>query len=141
MRVAVTPEEIGLCGCWQIIAVRRESIPIILGCNAGEPSDVIAYYASSTGYKQLSDQEILKSIRGHWDAIESGSHYRRDVSFGEDNCQIKNRGAAQVMATFKNLAIGAYELKKERGQIKKGKGLKASCRRLVFSDALAILTH
>ena len=139
MRVAVTPEEIGLCGCWQIIAVRRESIKIISGCNMGESSDEMSYYVSSISCKRQADQDVLKSIRGHWDAIESGSHYRRDVSFGEDKSQIKNRSAAQVMATLKNLAVGAYELKKERGQIKNGQGLKASCRRLTFADALAVL--
>lgn len=139
MRAAVTPEEIGLCGCWQIIAVRRETIEIVLGCNAGKLGDEIHYYASSIAHRQLSDQEIIEAIRGHWDAIENGSHYRRDVSFGEDMSQVKHRGCAQVMATLRNLAAGVYELKKERGHVKKGKGLKASCRRLTFSDALAIL--
>ena len=93
----------------------------------------------STRRKQLTDQEIKEAIRGHWDAIENGSHYRRDVVFGEDLSQVKHRGAAQVMATLKNLALGVYELKKERGEIKKGESFKAACRRLCFSEALKSL--
>jgi hypothetical protein len=73
-RVGVSPEQIGLCGCWQVIAVRRQRIQ--LGPKAGKNSDEIGYYATSIGYKELTDQEILQAIRDHWAAIESGSHYR-----------------------------------------------------------------
>ena len=57
-RVAVTPEEIGLCGCWQVIAVRRERIE--LGRKAGSPSDETWCYATSLAYEQMSDEEMDK---------------------------------------------------------------------------------
>jgi hypothetical protein len=41
-----------------------------------------------------------------------------DATFKEDNSRVSKRGAAQVMATFKNLAIGIFELEKERGRTK-----------------------
>ena len=34
-----------------------------------------------------------------------GSHYRRDVTFGEDLCRMKSKTAAQALAVFNNLAI------------------------------------
>ena len=60
-RVSVSPEEIGLCGCWQVIAVRRERVE--LGRKAKPPSDDIGYYATSLGAAQLRDAELLQAIR------------------------------------------------------------------------------
>ena len=81
-RVAVSPEAIGLCGCWQVIAVERESLQ---ATKPDEPATrEIGYYASSLPLDQYDDHAILAIIRGHWSAIENGTHYRRDVSLGED---------------------------------------------------------
>lgn len=135
-RVAVTPEEIGLCGCWQVIAVRRERVE--LGRKAGPPSDETWCYATSLAYDQMSDEELLEVIRGHWDAIENGSHYRRDVSLGEDASQVSNRGGAQVMATLRNLAIGIQELEEHQGR-STPEGLKSWCRKQTFAKASRFL--
>jgi len=135
-RVAVTPEEIGLCGCWQIIAVRRERIEF--GRKAKPPSDEIWCYATSVAYDQMSEEELLEVIRGHWDAIENGSHYRRDVSLGEDTSQVSKRGAAQVMATLRNLTIGIQELEEHQG-CSTPEGLKSWCRKQTFATASKFL--
>lgn len=135
-RVAVSPEQIGLCGCWQVIAVRREREE--LGRKAGPPSDQIGYYATSLASSELDDAQLLQAIRGHWDAIENGAHHRRDVSFGEDASPISQRGAAQVMATLRNLALGLYELENNRGQTGAA-GVKSWCRRMTVAAALARL--
>lgn len=60
------------------------------------------------------------AIRGHWDASENGTHYRRDVTFGEDACGVSQRGAAQVLATLRNLALGLYELARARAPAGRG---------------------
>ena len=52
-------------------------------------------------------------IRGHWSAIENGTHYRRDVTLGEDANRTANRKGAAVLASLRNLANGIYELQKE----------------------------
>jgi hypothetical protein len=135
-RVSVTPEQIGLCGCWQVIAVRRERVE--LGRKAGPPSDEIGYYATSLGAKQLNGAELLQAIRDHWSAIENGAHHRRDVSFGEDASGVSKRGAAQVMAALRNLALGVYELARERGHTN-APSAKARGRQMTFSSALALL--
>jgi hypothetical protein len=110
--VAVTPEEIGLCGCWQVIAVERysqlhhepkESASLEIGC-----------YATSLVLQQQDDAAMLALIRGHWSAIENGTHYRRDVTLGEDANRTANRQGAALLASLRNLANGVYELQKEQ---------------------------
>jgi len=134
--VAVSPEEIGLCGCWQVIAVQRERIPLGL---PSQPAAVeIGYYATSLSQQQHPDQELLKIIRDHWAAIENGSHYRRDNTFGEDACQTSKRGAAQVLAALRNLAIALYELEQERGRAQVNE-FKSWCRQMTASTALRLL--
>ena len=135
-RVAVTPEEIGLCGCWQVLAVRRERIE--LDPQAEPPSDEIGYYATSIAERELPDAELLDVIRGHWSAIENGVHHRRDVSFGEDACRVAQRSSAHALATLRNLAIGLYEIQRERGYIK-ANGCKSWCRRMTVTKALKLL--
>lgn len=132
----VTPEQIGLCGCWQLIAVRRERIPLDpRGQNA---SDEIHYYATSIAEQEMSDAELMDIIRGHWAAIENGVHYRRDVSLGEDACRVANRKSAHALATLRNLAIGIYEIQAERGRADSA-GFKSWCRRMTASAALGLL--
>src|ERR1043165_3284429 len=78
-RVAVTPQEIGLCGCWQVVAVERYSQ------NHHEPKESasleVGYYATSVPIQQHDDAAMMALIRQHWSAIENGTHYRRDVTF------------------------------------------------------------
>ena len=135
-RATVSPEEIGLCGCWQVLAVRREREE--LGRKAKPPSDEIGYYATSVGVKQLSAAELIQAIRDHWSAIENGAHHRRDVSFGEDASGVSKRGAAQVLACLRNLALGVYELARERGRTK-APSAKSRSRQMTFTAALALL--
>jgi hypothetical protein len=135
-RAAVTPEQIGLCGCWQVIAVRRERVP--LDPRAGEATDDVWYYATSITEDEMTDEELMEIIRGHWSAIENGVHHRRDVSLGEDACRVAARRPAHALATLRNLAIGLYELQKERGRAGPG-GLKSWSRRMTVADALAML--
>ena len=135
-RGAVTPEQVGLCGCWQVIAVRRERIS--LREDIAQKSDETLYYATSIVAQEKSDDELLDIIRGHWGAIENGTHYCRDVSLGEDACRIANRKSAHAMATLRNLAIGAFEIRRSQG-LTTADGLKSWCKRMTVSEALKIL--
>jgi hypothetical protein len=135
-RVATTPEDIGLCGCWQVLAVRREREE--LDPRAEPPSDEIGYYATSLAEGELTDDELLAVIRGHWSAIENGVHYRRDVSFGEDACRVAQRSAAHALATLRNLAIGLYEIQHARGRVA-ANDCKSWCRRMTVAAALKLL--
>jgi hypothetical protein len=134
-RVAVTPEEIGLCGCYQVSAVRRERMPV--GNSKGEASDDVLYYASSMYFEEVDDQQMLDIIRGHW-KIENGSHHRRDVTYREDNCRVSHRNVAHALASFRNLAIGLYELEREKGNAPKG-SMPSWCRQMKVTNAIRLL--
>lgn len=61
----------------------------------------------------MGAEMLLNHIRGHWAACENGSHYRRDVTLGEDASQISSKNAARSMATLRNLILGLFELQKQ----------------------------
>jgi hypothetical protein len=110
--VAVTPEEIGLCGCWQVIAVERYSR------SHHEPeasaSLEIGCYATSLALEEHDDAAMLALIRGHWSAIENGTHHRRDVTLGEDANRTADPQGAAVLASLRNLANGVFEIQREQ---------------------------
>ena len=135
-RVAVTPEEIGLCGCWQVIAVQRESLD--LGQPDAAATVEVGYYASSLSLEQRDDAAVAAAIRGHWSAIENGTHYRRDVTLGEDANRTAHRNGAAVLASLRNLANGIYELARERGRTKVDT-LRSWCQQQTFTSAWPLL--
>jgi hypothetical protein len=114
-RVSVSPEEAGLCGCWQFLAVWRERQELRRG-QVVASSEEYAFYCTSAAPKQYSAQQLLQAIRDHWGATENGAHYRRDVSLGEDASRISGRGGPYVMASLRNLLLGLMELQRHRGQ-------------------------
>lgn len=134
----MTPEQIGLCGCWQVIAVERysqeqnqpeESASLEIGC-----------YATSLALEERDAAAIMAVIRGHWSAIENGAHYRRDVTLGEDANRTANRKGAAALASLRNLANGIYELQKEQKQTKVD-SLKSWCQQQTFTTVWPILNR
>jgi hypothetical protein len=105
---------------------------------AEPPSDQIGYSVTSLADEELTDDELLEVIRGHWSAIENGVHHRRDVSFGEDACRVAQRSAAHALATRRNLAIGLYEIQCSRGHVE-ANGCKSWRRRMTVATALKLL--
>lgn len=47
---------------------------------------------------------LLAVKRGHWQ-IENRLHYVRDVSLGEDACQVRTGAAPQVLAALRNVVL------------------------------------
>lgn len=116
-RKEVSPEDAGFCGCWQFVAIWREQKPLRKGQVIKE-SEEYSFYVTSAAKGEHSAKELVALARAHWSAIEIGSHYRRDVTLGEDASQISGRTRPYVMATLRNLVLGLYELQKDRGQTK-----------------------
>ena len=114
-RTSLSPEQAGLCGCWQFLAVWRERQELRQGKVVKE-SEEYAFYCTSAAQEQYSAEELLGFIRDHWGATENGAHYRRDVSLGEDASRISGRNGAYVMATLRNLLLGLMELQRHRGK-------------------------
>lgn len=137
VRIATTPAECGLCGCWQLMAVIRDCIE--LGPKKRKPGDAVGYYASSIAYDETTDEGMLDYIRGHWSGIENGTHLMRDVSFGEDACRIADRTAAHALASLRNLSVGLYELERSKGRASKA-GCKSQIRLMTFSKAYGMIS-
>jgi hypothetical protein len=137
-RVAVSPEEIGLCGCWQVIAVERYAQ------DHHQPNESasleIGYYATSLALPELEDAAILALIRAHWSAIENGTHYRRDVTLGEDACRTASRKGAAVLASLRNPANGIYELQKEQKSTT-ADSLRSWCQQQTFTTVWPFLNR
>jgi predicted transposase YbfD/YdcC len=49
--------------------------------------------------------QLLALARGHWGAIENGTHWVRDVTMDEDRCTIFRGHAPQNFAAFRNAAL------------------------------------
>ncbi len=45
----------------------------------------------------------LKFVRGHW-TVKNKCHYGLDVTFGEDDCQVRDRFAAHNLCIMRELA-------------------------------------
>jgi len=116
-RVSLSPEEAGLCGCWQFLVVWRQRQELRAG-KVTQSSEEYAFYCTRAAAKQYSARQLLQAIRDHWAASENGAHYRRDVSRGEDASRISHRTGAFVMATLRNLLLGLFELQQHRGKTK-----------------------
>jgi predicted transposase YbfD/YdcC len=74
--------------------------------------------------------QLLALVRGHWH-IENRSHWVRDVTFDEDQSQVRCGNLPQVMAALRNTVIG----------LMRGAGytnIAATCRRFAAQPALAL---
>jgi hypothetical protein len=138
-RVSLSPEEAGLCGCWQFVAVWREQKKLSRGRVIDEFEEY-SFSCTSAAPDQYSAAQLLQIIRDHWSASENGSHFRRDVSLGEDASRISGRTAAQVMATLRNLLLGLFELQKHRDQTR-SRTFPSWRRRLTLTQKLQLINR
>lgn len=123
-----------MCGCRQLIAVWRER-HYLRGGRVYEEQEEYSYYVSSTNPDNYNEAALLDAVRGHWDAVENGSHHRRDVSMGEDASGISKRPQAHMMASLRNLTLGLFERQKDTGTA----SLPSWRRKMTASDAIRIL--
>jgi hypothetical protein len=70
----------------------------------GETTVEVVRGISSLGPGRADAGRLLGLTRGHW-GIENGSHYRRDVTLGEDASRIRKGSAPQAMAALRNTVI------------------------------------
>ena len=68
-------------------------------------SHEIEYGISSLSREKASAKRVLQIRRKHW-LIETGLHYRRDVTFREDATRMTQEGAARKLSLFHDLALG-----------------------------------
>lgn len=65
----------------------------------------IVYGLTSLSPQQASPKKLIRLLRSYW-SIESGLHYRRDVTLHEDDTRLTLGQAGQIMAILNNLVIG-----------------------------------
>jgi predicted transposase YbfD/YdcC len=58
------------------------------------------YYLSSLAGDAAHHADL---IRGHW-SVENTCHYTLDVTFGEDDCQVRDRRAAHNLCVLRELS-------------------------------------
>ena len=68
-----------------------------------------AAYAITSVTESKANAATLLGWRGHW-GIENRSHYVRDVTMGEDASRIRTGSGPQILAAFRNAAIGWLRL-------------------------------
>jgi hypothetical protein len=102
----------------QIFAVRRIVQPTD---RVQKASDEIVYGITSIPSREdrlLNARRVLGSFRTHW-SIEAKSHARRDKSFQEDSCQVRNHNAARVLVAFRQMTVFLCEMNAHRTRLKK----------------------
>ncbi len=65
----------------------------------------VQYGLSSLTEAEASPERLLEIVRSEW-GIETGLHYRRDVTFQEDHTRMSHKPQGRVMACINNLVIG-----------------------------------
>jgi predicted transposase YbfD/YdcC len=80
-------------GIAQVFRLRRQ-------VKAGEQErEEIVYGLTNLSRKQANASRLLALQQAHW-RIENRLHYRRDVTLGEDACQVRLAGAPQALAAL-----------------------------------------
>lgn len=105
---------------------------VTLRTREGQRHEVV-YGVTSLAPEQAGPEQLLSLVRQHWQ-IENKVHWVRDVTFDEDRSQVRCGSIPQVMAAFRNTAIGLMHWAGETN-------IAAACRRLAAHpwSALALL--
>jgi len=79
----------------QVFQIEREVV------HNGKTSHEVVYGITSVPQEVADADKVLTLVRAHWH-LENRVHWRRDVTLGEDACQVKQTKAAQVLASLNN---------------------------------------
>lgn len=93
-------------GLAQVFALTRR----VRHLKSGKQTEKTVYGLTSLPQSEATAPQLLAHIRDHWEAIENGVHWVRDVVMGEDTSQIHKATAPHSMATLRNLAINLARL-------------------------------
>ena len=87
----------------QVFKLERESEQM----NTGKHTHEVVYGIPSLSAKKAGAERLLEIVRGHW-GIESGLHYRRDVTLREDRSCVRTGHAPHALAVVNNLVLGLF---------------------------------
>ena len=92
----------------QVCRIHRE-VEYVSGARAGGTTSEWAYALTSLPPQQADAARLEQLWRGHWQ-IENGLHYVRDVTLGEDACQVRSDRAPANFAACRNAALNLLRL-------------------------------
>jgi predicted transposase YbfD/YdcC len=92
----------------QVCRIHRE-VEYVSGAQAGTTRQEWAYALTSLPPEQADATRLEQLWRGHWQ-IENGLHYVRDVTLGEDACQVRMDRAPANLAACRNTALNLLRL-------------------------------
>jgi len=90
-------------GVAQIYMIRKTVI------EKGKKTITIRYGMTNAPREKANAEQILKWRQNHW-YIENRSHYRRDVTLGEDACQVRINKAPEVLAAINGGILALMDL-------------------------------
>ena len=88
--------------------MRRQCRRMIV--KTGQVSRKIRYGITSLGPQEADAEQLELLWRRHW-TIENCDHYVRDVTMGEDACQVHTGHAAHALAAFRNAILALFRRK------------------------------
>jgi predicted transposase YbfD/YdcC len=92
-------------GARQVLRLRRDTG----GLDGVWTSKEIVYGITSMPGELAGPEHLNHYTRGHW-CVEDRLHWVRDVTFHEDDSQLRTGTAPRALATFRNLALNACRL-------------------------------
>jgi hypothetical protein len=98
---AVSVRHLGFPHAAQVVEVTRKTRTLV----TRRFRTMTVYAVTSLTHAQASPACLADLLRGHW-AIEA-LHHVRDSTFAEDASQVRTGAGPHVMASLRNLAIGA----------------------------------
>lgn len=111
-RLDLEEGEMGTIAGWhalaQVCRIHRE-VEYVSGQRAGDVTSEWAYALTSLPPEQADATRLEQLWRGHWQ-IENGLHYVRDVTLGEDACQVRVDRAPANFAACRNTALNLLRL-------------------------------
>lgn len=100
--MAITPAQMGFPHVAQLARLDR-----IRELANGRQEVQTVWLLTSLTPEQASAERLLELARQYW-SIENGTHYRLDVSSGEDRCRVQDPAAATTLGILRRAAQGEY---------------------------------
>jgi predicted transposase YbfD/YdcC len=92
-------------GARQVFRLRRDTG----GLDGARTSKEVVHGIVSLDTDLAGPEHLNHYARGHW-TVENRLHWTRDVTFREDNSQLRTGTAPRALASFRNLALNTFRL-------------------------------
>jgi predicted transposase YbfD/YdcC len=104
--VGTTPEKLCCVGAQSVVEMTRTT-EILKGKDKGKVSLETVYYVSTLPMVPANAMALLLLIRSYW-GIESGHHYRLDVTAMEDASRVRHRNSLLVLGNVRRIVMGLF---------------------------------